>query len=114
MHTEIDVENPDGTLKDGMYADATIILKQRPNALTVPIQALERNPTGATVLVVNSQGTVEPRQVKLGIEGSSSIEVTSGLAENDRVIIGNRSEFHPGERVQPKVVPQNQQSEATS
>lgn len=114
MHTEIDVENPDGTLKDGMYADATIILKQRPDALTVPIQALERNPTGATVLVVNSQGTVEPRQVKLGIEGSSSIEVTSGLAENDRVIIGNRSEFHPGERVQPKVVPQNQQSEATS
>jgi hypothetical protein len=52
--------------------------------------------------------------VKLGIEGSSSIEVTSGLTENDRVIIGNRSEFHPGERVQPKVVPQNQQSEATS
>ena len=114
MHTEIDVENPDGTLKDGMYAEAKIILKQRGNALAVPIQALERNAAGATVLIVNSEGQVEERQVKLGIEGSDRVEVTSGLAENDRVIIGNRSEFHPGERVQPKAVVQSPGSEATS
>jgi RND family efflux transporter MFP subunit len=119
MHTEIDVENPDGALKEGMYAEAKIILKQRKDALTVPIQALERNATGATLLIVNSQGKVEQRQVALGVEGSDRVEVTSGVNENDRVIIGNRSEFHPGERVQPKVVrqdttPQNQQGEATS
>jgi RND family efflux transporter MFP subunit len=119
MHTEIDVENPDGTLKDGMYAEAKIVLKQRSDALTVPIQALERNAAGATVLVVNAHGVVEERQLKLGVEGSDQVEVTSGLVENDRVIIGNRSEFHAGERVQPKVVlqdilPKNQESEATS
>ena len=119
MHTEIDVANPDGTLKDGMYAEAKIILKQRSDALTVPIQALERNAAGATVLIVNSHGEVEKRQVKLGVEGSDRVEVTSGLVENDRVIIGNRSEFHPGERVQPKVVPpdvvpQNQESETSN
>jgi RND family efflux transporter MFP subunit len=114
MHTEIDVENSDGTLKDGMYAEAKIILKQHSDALTVPIQALERNATGATVLIVNSHGAVEERQVKLGVESSDRVEVTSGLEENDRVIIGNRSDFHPGERVQPKVVPQNQNLEATS
>ena len=114
MHTEIDVENRDGTLKDGMYADAKIVLKQRNDALTVPIQALERNAAGAIVLIVNSQGAVEQRQVKLGVEGSDSVEVTSGLNENDRVIVGNRSEFHPGERVQPKVVVESQGTEATS
>jgi len=110
MHTEIDVENADGTIKDGMYAEAKIVLNQRNDALTVPIQALERNATGATVFVVNSNGSVEQRQVALGIEGSDRVEVTSGLEENDRVIIGNRSEFHPGERVQPKVVTQNQEA----
>lgn len=114
MHTEIDVENPDGTLKDGMYAEAKIVLNQRSGVLTVPIQALERNATGATVLIVNSHGAVELRQIKLGVEGSDRVEVTSGLEENDHVIIGNRSEFHPGERVQPKVVTQNQESEATN
>jgi RND family efflux transporter MFP subunit len=107
MHTEIDVENPDGVLKDGMYAEAKITLTQHNDALTVPIQALDRNPAGATVLLVDAQEHVEQRQVKLGVEGSNRVEVISGLAENDRVIIGNRSAYHSGEKVSPKVVNDN-------
>ncbi|HYM79137.1 MAG TPA: efflux RND transporter periplasmic adaptor subunit [Candidatus Dormibacteraeota bacterium] len=107
MHTEIDVENPDGVLKDGMYAEARIILTQHNDALTVPIQALDRNPAGATVLVVDAQGRVEQRQLQLGVEGSNRVEVVSGLAEGDRVIIGNRSTFHSGEKVSPKIVNDN-------
>lgn len=114
MHTEIDVENPDGTLKEGMYAEARITLRQHDNALTVPIQALQRNSEGGTVLVVDAQGRIQERQVKLGVESSDRVEVVSGLTENDRVIIGNRSEFREGERVQPKVVEENTRgSEAT-
>jgi RND family efflux transporter MFP subunit len=104
MHTEIDVKNPDGTLKEGMYAEAKLILKQHKDALTVPIQALERSTNGATVLIVDAQGRVEKRQVKLGVESSDRVDVVSGLADSDRVIIGNRSEFREGEKVQPKVV----------
>jgi RND family efflux transporter MFP subunit len=107
MHTEIDVENADGTLKDGMYAEAKITLKQQNDALTVPVQALDRNSSGASVLIVDAEGHVELRQVKLGVEGSNRVEVVSGLAENDRVIIGNRSELHPGEKVSPKLVNEN-------
>ena len=104
MHTEIDVKNLDGALKEGMYAEAKLILKQHKDALTVPIQALDRNSSGATVLVVDSQGQVRRRQVRLGVESSDRVEVVAGLGENDRVIVGNRSEFREGERVQPKVV----------
>jgi len=114
MHTEIDVENPDGALKTGMYAEAKIVLARHSDALAVPVQSLERNAGGATVLVLNANGVVEERQVKLGVEGSDKVEVTSGLAEKDRVIMGNRGEYHPGERVQPKVVSVNARSEATS
>ena len=104
MHTEIDVENSDGTLKEGMYAEARIILKQDNNALTIPTQALERNSAGGTVLMVDSQGRVEERQVKLGAESSDRVEILAGLAENDRVVIGNRGEFRAGEKVRPKPV----------
>jgi RND family efflux transporter MFP subunit len=104
MHTEIDMENSNGTLKNGMYADAKIVLNQQDNALTIPIQALERNRSGASVLMVDSQGRVEERQLKLGVESNDRVEVLGGLAENDRIIIGNRSEFRAGEKVQPKVV----------
>jgi RND family efflux transporter MFP subunit len=103
MHTEIDVKNADGTLKEGMYAEAKLILKLHKDALTVPIQALERDSTGATVLIVDAQGRVEKRQVKLGVESSDRVEVVAGLSDNDRVIVGNRSEFREGEKVQPKV-----------
>jgi RND family efflux transporter MFP subunit len=107
MHTEIDVENSDGTLKEGMYAEAKIVLKQQNNALTIPIQALERNSNGGTVLMVDAQGRVEERQVKLGAESSERVEILAGLAENDRVIIGNRGELRPGEKVRPKPVNEN-------
>jgi RND family efflux transporter MFP subunit len=107
MHTEIDVENSDGTLKEGMYAEAKIVLKQQNNALTIPIQALERNSSGGTVLMVDAQGRVEERQVKLGAESSELVEIIAGLAENDRVIIGNRGELRPGEKVRPKPVNEN-------
>jgi RND family efflux transporter MFP subunit len=104
MHTEIDVKNPDGALKEGMYAEAKLILKQHKDVLTVPIQALDRNSSGATVLIVDAQGRVARRQVRLGVESSDRVEVVAGLADNERVIVGNRGEFREGEKVQPKVV----------
>jgi RND family efflux transporter MFP subunit len=107
MHTEIDVGNSDGTLKEGMYAEAKIILRQQNDALTIPIQALERNNSGGTVLIVDAQGRVEERQVKLGVESSDRVAILAGLAENDRVVIGNRGEFRAGERVRPKPVNEN-------
>jgi RND family efflux transporter MFP subunit len=107
MPTEIDVDNRDGTLVYGMYAEAKIILQQQNNVLTIPIQALERNRAGGTVLVVDAQGRVEERQVKLGAESSERVQILAGLAENDQVVIGNRGEFRAGEKVQPKPLDEN-------
>ena len=102
MHTEIDVANPDGTLVEGMYAEAKILLLKKNSVLTVPVQAVQRNGAQASVLVVNAQGRVEERQVKLGQEGSERVEVTAGVGENEQVIIGSRSDFRVGEKVEPK------------
>jgi RND family efflux transporter MFP subunit len=113
MHTEIDVQNSDGTLKEGMYAEARIILKQENDALTIPVQALERNSSGGTVLIVDAEGRVEERQVKLGAESSDRVEILAGLAENERVVIGNRGEFRAGEKVRPRPVNENAESRGT-
>ena len=56
------------------------------------------------MLVVNPQREIEERRVKLGIETPSKIEVLAGLSPNDLVIVGNRSQFKPGQAVQPKLV----------
>jgi hypothetical protein len=68
------------------------------------LQAVERNGDDATVLVVDSQNVIEQRRVRLGSEDSTYVEAVSGLVEGERVILGNRSLFRAGEKVQPHEV----------
>jgi RND family efflux transporter MFP subunit len=102
MHTEIDVDNKRGTLVEGMYAETSIVLQHKDDALAIPTQAIVRNGSKATVLIVDAQDRIEEREVTIGEEGSNRVEVTSGLEPNDRVVIGNRGEFRTGDRVQPQ------------
>lgn len=104
MHTEIDVENPHGALKDGMYAEVKLDLHHQANALTVPIEALDRDSSGVSVWVVGDDGRIQKRKVKLGAEDSNRVEVLSGVLDNERVVIGNHSELYSGEKVEPKLV----------
>src|SRR5690348_3124250 len=67
METEIDCENRDGRLMAGMYTESEISLHQKPNTLTLPLEAVVRNGDDATVLAVNSQNTLDERHVKLGL-----------------------------------------------
>jgi len=113
METEVDVDNRNGSLVDGMYAETDLILQQKQQALTIPIQAVVRNGNSASVLVVDGDGRIEQREIKLGEEGSDRVEVLSGLAERDQVVIGSRSDFKPGERVQPKLVEDKPNTEAS-
>jgi RND family efflux transporter MFP subunit len=104
METEIDFDNRNGRLLPGMYAETRLSLAERKNVLTVPLEAVVRNGEEATVLHVDAQNTLEERHVKLGLEDGTNVEVISGLADGDRVVIGNRSQFHNGEKIQPKEV----------
>ena len=109
MHTEVDVPNKDGSIVAGMYAEVAIALARKADALVVPVQSVSRNGTQASVLVVNSQNRIEERQVRLGLEGSDTVEVVSGLAPNDRVVIGSRSQFRTGDIVVPKLIAETQE-----
>jgi RND family efflux transporter MFP subunit len=104
METEIDFDNRDGHLIPGMYAETQLSLREKKDALTVPLESVARNGDDAIVLAVNSQNIVEERRVKLGVEDGVRVEVLSGLTEQDRVVIGSRSHFHTGQKIQPKEI----------
>jgi len=110
MHTEVDVHNADGSIVEGMYAEVELTLAKKVNALAVPIQAVNRNGSEATVLTVNSQDRIEERAVRLGMEGGNYVEVISGLNPKDRVVIGSRGDFRPGDQVNPKAVAENKEA----
>lgn len=112
MQVEVDVPNQDYKLAPGMYAEVSLRFENDPDALTLPLQAINRaedkgqqngGEKQTTVLLVNSQNTVEEREIRTGIEGSDRIQVMSGLNEGDRVIVGNLGKYQPGQRVDPKV-----------
>jgi RND family efflux transporter MFP subunit len=112
METEVDFQNSDGKLMPGMFCEAYFVHDKKKNVITVPMEAVSRNGDQATVFVVDSQNVVGIRPVKLGQESSTQIEVLSGLAEGERVIVGNLGEFTPGQKVLPKVVGAGTASEA--
>jgi RND family efflux transporter MFP subunit len=104
METEIDFQNPDGKLLPGMYVEAKIGVAAKTDVLTVPLEAVETNGSEGTVLVVSTQNTLEERKVHLGLQGSTHVEVLSGLSDGERVVIGSRNEFRPGMKVTPKEI----------
>jgi RND family efflux transporter MFP subunit len=102
MQVEIDVPNPKYHLQPGMYADVHLNANSRPNVLTVPIEAIRRSDSGASVLVVDGQNRVQTREVQLGVEGSKDVEIVAGLKDGEKVILGNLGSYQPGEVVRPK------------
>ncbi len=111
MHTEVDVPNPKGVLIPGLYAEATLTLDRKGDALVVPLQAVNQaanqgsgqGSDQANVMIVDAAGKIEDRQITLGIQTATDAEVLSGLQEGDRVVMSDRSGLRAGEAVTPKL-----------
>jgi RND family efflux transporter MFP subunit len=99
---EIDVPNPDYHLQPGMYANVTLLANSKPNALTVPVEAIQRVGDKTYVLALNNQNQVERREVQIGIEGSNRVEIVAGLTQGEQVIVGKLGSYEPGQTVQPR------------
>jgi multidrug efflux pump subunit AcrA (membrane-fusion protein) len=102
MQVEIDVPNKNYRLSPGMFADVTLKFQNRPHALTVPVTALHRSGSSATVLMVDSSNHVRQSTVQTGVEDPDRVEITAGVNEGDRVIVGNLTAYQSGELVRPK------------
>jgi RND family efflux transporter MFP subunit len=103
MTTEVDVANPKLVLSPGMYAETVIALQQRKNVLTVPIRAVVQGTTQSYVLALDANNKVQKKIVTLGVQGPNKVEITSGLTENEMVIVSAQANYQVGQVVQPKV-----------
>lgn len=104
MHTEVDVPNPSRVLIPGLYAEATLTLERKNDALVVPLQAVNQNGEQPTILLVDHNNKIQERKITLGLQTASDAEVVSGLNDGDRVVVSDRSALKPGAEVKPLVV----------
>jgi multidrug efflux pump subunit AcrA (membrane-fusion protein) len=104
MHTEVDVQNPGRVLLPGLYAEATITLEKKGEAIALPVEAVDQNNNTASVDVIDLSNKIEVRRIVLGIQTSTDAEVLSGLQEGETVVVSDRSGLKAGQPVQPKVI----------
>ncbi|CDI02515.1 component of acridine efflux pump [Candidatus Competibacter denitrificans Run_A_D11] len=95
------VPNPNDLLLPGMYVRAVVSTGRRDNALLAPQQGVTRDPKGnASALIVNAEGKVEVRPVKVSRALGDKWLVEEGLKAGDRVIVEGVMKVKPDMPVQ--------------
>lgn len=87
-------------LNPGQSLDARLTLGQSTQALLLPRGAFVDDTGGAWVFVVDQAGRAEKRAVRLGRRNNSHVEVLSGLAAGEQVIISSYAAFGKAEQLQ--------------
>lgn len=84
----IEIPNADGALKIGQYADVSIDVSDKDDeAVTVPDSAVLDSGTRQIVFVTADGSLFEPRVVTLGRRGNGRVEILSGVANGDAVVV---------------------------
>jgi multidrug efflux pump subunit AcrA (membrane-fusion protein) len=101
MAAEVDLKNTKLDLIPGMYAQVELSLADAPNAVAVPIGALDSAGNTNKVYTVDAAGAVHIRNVSTGIQSPQFVQVISGIQPGETVILGSHSGLQDGARVQP-------------
>ena len=81
-----DVENPDGALKPGMFANFSIITGEAATAPAVPPEAIVYQGEQARVWVAGEGDTLALREIRTGRTSDGMVEVRAGLAAGEKVV----------------------------
>lgn len=97
---EVHIDNPEGTLKPGMFAKVTVPIKVHTDALLIPRASLIENVnTKIQNVFVIEDNVSRRRAVEIGLLRGSQAEVISGLMEGDAVVTAGQHALKDGEDV---------------
>jgi multidrug efflux system membrane fusion protein len=91
--------NQDDRLWPGQFVNARVKVKTLPDAVTVPLTAVQHGPDGLFVFVDKPDGSVAQSAIKVGYEDDGMAVVTQGLAGNETVVVSGQSRLAPGTKV---------------
>lgn len=104
---EIDLPNPHHLLRPGTFAEMAIALREIPNALVVPPQAVSSGGKGPSLFIVE-QGKAKTVPVHTGITDGKWVEITNGLKGDEEVVAVGKRQLLDGSpvRVSPFQLPE--------
>jgi membrane fusion protein (multidrug efflux system) len=107
----LEVNDPKGDLKPGMFSRVGIVFERRTETLTIPRIALLDSDGTSNVFVVTS-GKAEQRAIKTGLSNAGKVEVTDGLTGTEQVVVVGQNGLKDGNPV--RVVTLEQTAKAGS
>ncbi|HEV1288231.1 MAG TPA: efflux RND transporter periplasmic adaptor subunit [Bryobacteraceae bacterium] len=101
--TEVDVDNKTGELLPGAFAQVHLTLASKAPSLVLPVNSLLFRAEGLQAGVVREGGKVELMPIVIGKDYGTEVEVVSGLAESDNVIVNPPDSLATGTTVRVAV-----------
>jgi membrane fusion protein (multidrug efflux system) len=92
----LELEIPDERLVPGLSGEATLLTERREGVLLVPTRSIDDE---RVWVLDGSSGTVEPREIEVGVGDLFQTEVRDGLSEGDVVLTAGMEQVRPGQKV---------------
>lgn len=93
-------ENLDRRLTPGQFVELAVTLREIPDALLMPAEALQTGPMGSFVYVAKDDGTVEVRRIETISGNAADLIATAGLKAGEKIVVDGQLRLTPGARYQ--------------
>ena len=100
LQTEIQVDNKDNRLFPGAFANTHLLLPLKKAPTVIPVNALLFRKEGTQVATVGADGVVHLKNVVIGQDYGTTLEVTSGVTQAEQIIINPSDSLADGTTVQ--------------
>jgi membrane fusion protein (multidrug efflux system) len=94
----VEAVSPPDIVRPGGFVTVDIVRETRSASLLLPREAVLRELRSAHVFVAKN-GKAERRDVTLGLEEGSRIEITSGIAAGEKVVVAGQGSLKPGSEI---------------
>lgn len=82
----IELENPEWTFRPGMFLKTETIVARKDSAIVIPKNIVVQS-RGARRVFVVERGAAQDRRIQTGLENPTHVEVTEGLAVDERLVV---------------------------
>ncbi|OOM82433.1 macrolide export protein MacA [Clostridium puniceum] len=100
---QIIVDNSANDLKAGMSAEVSVSIEKQDTAITIPKKAIFEEEGKSYVYVTDSDNKAVKTEVTTGIKTDTTVEIKSGVSQNDTVVIGGLNLISDGTSLFPVV-----------
>jgi multidrug efflux system membrane fusion protein len=97
--------NDTKVLYPNQFVNVRLLLDTHKDVTTMTTSGVQRGVPGTFVYLINADNTVSVRPVKLGVTDGDRVEVTSGLAPGDRIVIDGADKLRDGAKINLRAEP---------